>query len=79
MTFQEQVQSERARQVRLWGTAQDDANTPFQWGTYISQYATRSLVGAPGLVNVAKFREDMVKVAALAQAAVEAIDRKAGE
>jgi hypothetical protein len=76
MSAYDEIQAERAHQEQKWGNAFDDKNTPFNWAAYIGQYATRNLIGDPDLVSPAKFRADMVKVAALAVAAIEAHDRK---
>lgn len=74
-----EVAAERAYQETRWGTTNDDANTPHQWMGYISAYGSRDLaVGANVPVDAVKFRTDMIKVAAIAVAAVEALDRKPG-
>jgi hypothetical protein len=76
MSAYDEIQAERAHQEQKWGTAFDDRNTPYNWAAYIGQYATRNLIGDPTQVSADKFRADMVKVAALAVAAIEAHDRK---
>lgn len=70
-----EIGAERAYQDSKWGASMDDTHTPFVWASVIAQYSTRNLIGDPAAVDIAKFRADMVKVAALAVAAVEAIDR----
>jgi hypothetical protein len=70
-----EVSAERDVQDAKWGHKFDDRNTPYNWAAYIAQYATRNLIGDPYAVSDAKFRVDMVKVAALAVAAIESIDR----
>lgn len=79
MTTQEvlnEVGREREYQNVKWGTTNDDLNTPYHWSAYIGAYATRNLIGAPTQQrDTEAFRNDMIKVAALAVAAVEAIDR----
>lgn len=72
----DEIADERAKQVAAFGTA-DDALSLGEWAALISHYATRHVAGDLRGINVAKFREDMVKVGALAVAAVDAIDRKA--
>lgn len=74
--FQE-IETERDTQNTKWGVEFDDKNTPYNWAAYIAQYATRNLIGDPRAVSEAVFRDDMVKVAALAVAAIESIDRRA--
>lgn len=71
----DEIKAERDHQNQKWGTAFDDKNTPYNWAAFIAQYATRNLIGDPTAVSTEKFRADMVKVAALAVAAIEAIDR----
>lgn len=70
------VMDERQYQINKWGNEFDDKNTPYNWMGYITHYASRNLAGDPNGVDLAKFRTDMIKVAAMAVAAVEAIDRK---
>jgi hypothetical protein len=72
----DEIKSEREYQLTKFGTDFDDKNTPHQWFGYIAAYGARHLAGM-GPVDLAAFRVDMVKVATLAAAAVEAIDRKA--
>lgn len=73
----DELKAERDYQTEKWGTAFDDKNTPYNWAAYVTQYATRNLIGDPSAVSKDKFRADMVKVAALAIAAIESIDRTA--
>lgn len=70
------IKAEREYQVTKWGTAFDDQNTPHQWAGYIGHYNFRNLAGNPADVSMAQRRIDAVKVAALAVAEIEAIDRK---
>lgn len=76
----EEIKAEREYQVGKWGTKVDDAdNTPWMWAAYIGQYATRWMVGTflPLKRHVTDdFRTCMIKVATLALAAVESIDRQ---
>jgi hypothetical protein len=65
------IEDERAYQDTKWSTI-DAKNTPYNWAAYIGAYTNRSLVGVPGTDDQAKaFRKDMIKVAALAVAALE--------
>lgn len=73
-----EIETERKYQIAKWGNDMDDRNTPFNWASYITNYATRDLIGDPANTDEAKFRISMVKVATLAVAAIEAIDRKGG-
>lgn len=59
----------------------DQENGFMEWVGYITKYATRWFPGgfAPwGTTTQEAFRESMIKVAALAVAAVEQFDRKNG-
>lgn len=75
MTIYAEIKNERDYQNAKFGTAFDDNNTPYNWAAYIAQYATRHLIGNPAAVSIEQFRVDMVKAAATAVAAIEAIDR----
>lgn len=79
MTVYEEIQAERAYQDKKWGHEIDDTkNTPWTWSSYIGQYSTKWMVGTfPPLSKfVDDFRSKMIKVAAIAVAAVESIDRQ---
>ena len=76
MTIYSEIQAERDYQTQRWGKESDKLNTPFHWAAYINNYATRNLTGTPTVQpNKAAFRTSMVKVAALAVAAIEALDQ----
>jgi hypothetical protein len=66
------VTAERAYQDNKWGNT-DGQNDPYNWGAYIAAYTSRSLIGFPGDTEARReaFKKDMVKVAALAVAALE--------
>ncbi len=84
------VDSERAHQLARgadgkvagmvgWSFEFDDKNTMSDWVSFINIYLGRAIDTAasakPAAERVAAFRKNMVKVAALAVAAVEAVDR----
>lgn len=48
--------------------------SPGDWAALISHYATRQIVGNLRSVSAEKFRADMVKVGALAMAAIQATE-----
>lgn len=75
MSIQE-IQAEREAQKTKWSSAKDDQWTPGEWAALVSHYATRTVFSDLRGINLEAFRADMVKVGALALAAVEAIDRK---
>jgi len=73
----EEIKEEREYQRTIgWNTSSDDKNTTLEWAGFICNYATRSICGATA--HLADFRTSMVKVAALAIAAIEAYDRNNG-
>jgi uncharacterized membrane protein len=71
-TLFELVEDERAYQETKWG-ATDPGNNEYNWAAYIGAYTNRSLIGWPGedVPRRMRFKEDMIKVAALALAAAE--------
>lgn len=79
----EAVAKEREYQVARWGLEADDTlNTPNDFVSYITRYSSRWFPGgfAPYTTEtVNDFRESMVKVATLAIAAVESVDRQREE
>ena len=68
----EQITNERAYQESKWANT-DSINTEYNWAAYIGAYTNRSLIGTPGdnAVRRMNFKADMIKVAALAIAAIE--------
>jgi hypothetical protein len=68
------IHDERLYQDIKWGgAANDDHNTPRDWWAFITKYA------APALYNGASYhyqRSAWIKVAALALAALESLERK---
>ena len=76
----EAIEAERDYQDGRWGTETDDTvNRPNDYIGYISHYATKWFSGGfPPYTpqNVDEFRESMIKVAAIAVAAVESLDRQ---
>lgn len=68
---------ERVAQEACFSEANDDKWSLCEWAALISHYATRQSVGDLHSVDAAKFRADLVKVGALAMAAIQAMERKA--
>lgn len=67
----DQVANEREYQKTKWGGL-DLYNDEYNYAAYIGAYANRSLVGEPEIADRrAAFKADMIKVAALAVAAIE--------
>lgn len=69
------IEQERKYQDGKWGTTFDDKNTANDWVAYISNYLGKS-VTLPWDEEI--FHCNMVKVAALAVAALESLDRNNG-
>lgn len=67
-----EIVNERKFQDTIWGREFDNHNKLNDWVTYITHYAAKNY--GPK-VGVEVFRNNMIKVAALAVAAVEACDR----
>jgi hypothetical protein len=68
-----EVDDERMRQDRQWGGIKhDDKHTPADWVLFIIAHANKA-------IRHDNYRERMLKVAALAVAAVESYDRKANK
>lgn len=76
----EEIDKERRYQQERWGNGADDAkNTPWHFVAYIAKYAGGWQAGtwAPLQTDVVTaFRTAMVKVAAIAVAAIESVDRQ---
>lgn len=72
------VLRERSRQKELgFGGAFDDEYTEWHWSSYISRVAGRSLVKTPSAnTDLTVFKQDLIKVAAIALAAYESLERK---
>lgn len=64
----DEVAAECARQVTQWGGPEhDDEHGPYAWIAFITKHAGKAMDG--------DFRGQMIRVAALAVAAVETCDR----
>lgn len=70
-----EIQDERAYQDGKFGVAFDDENTINDWGTYINIYLAKATAMA---TPNSEQRKQMVKVAALAVAALQTFDRNGG-
>ena len=80
MSVYDEILKERTYQDQKWGHVADDTlNTPWMWASYIANYATKWMAGTflpLGKNTTDAFRTAMIKVAALAVAAVESVDRQ---
>lgn len=79
----DEIRQERAAQDALWGgPAHDDEHSPEEWLSFIQDYhdrAHRQVKRARLSGEDEGFRDTLVKIAALAVAACECIDRKKQE
>jgi hypothetical protein len=74
----ESIQCERDRQDKQWGGAEhDDHHSKDDWFEFI-QWQIDSFKAQPGMQRVEQARYTLVKIAALAVAGIESIDRKEG-
>jgi hypothetical protein len=75
MTVYEEIQAERTAQDKKWGgPSHDDTRTMYDWIDLIHRNARYACgLDRPGLDLI--FREQMIKVAALAVSAIEWVDR----
>lgn len=68
------IQTERLAQLSVYDREADDVLLPVHWVFLVCRHATRAIQdSAPDSITI--FRRQMVRVAALAVAAVEAVDR----
>lgn len=65
------ILKERAYQASIWGVEFDNKNTATDWFSYIEEYNHKAVIALDDKV----WRNQMIKVASLAVAAVEAFDR----
>ena len=79
MSVYDEIKAERDYQDGKWGHVKDDTlNTPFHWVTWIVKSAIAFTDGTWS-PSADSFRKAMLKVAALAVAAVESLDRQRAE
>lgn len=75
-----EVDAERERQQKIWGNDFDDLNTANDWVAYICRYIGEGAYnGREKKFTVARFRDFLVRAAAICCAAVETIDRNGGK
>jgi hypothetical protein len=76
MTVYDELKAERDAQDKKWGNAMDDRWSLGEWAALIAGYACRPIRGDLHTIDRATMRADLVKTAATAIAAIEALDRK---
>ncbi len=95
MSIYDEIRAERERQDEAWGgPGHDDGHSALDWIGYIANHAARASGGSVEIVDEghwwacrmtvngnggSPFRRQMIRVAALAVAAVESFDRRAAE
>lgn len=72
-----EIMLERERQTARWGNAFDDRNSPNDWVAYITEYAGKAAASSNSF-DKPNFKRCMIQIAALATAAVEALERNNG-
>lgn len=76
-TVYDDVREERARQDAQWGgRAHDDAHTAADWRGYRMKFEDRAQWRIPPAGRSTTGRDALVKIAALAVAQIEALDRR---
>lgn len=74
MDIYDEIKAERVRQIMLWGgAAHDDEHDSSDWGLFIDRRATELQLQSH---SPKRERELYVHIAALAVAAIEALDRR---
>ena len=75
----EAIAEERERQDKMWGAGFDDKNTPNDWVSYITHFVSSAAYdGNGGQYTLEKFKEGILKAAALCIACLEACERNEG-
>jgi hypothetical protein len=75
MTLIDEILKERKYQDEKWGTEFDDKNTLNDWAAYIGRYTGNAIsIDSPPKTQ----RKQLLKVATIAVAAVQAFDRNGG-
>lgn len=80
-TIWDEIQAERASQRHKWGgDDHDDQHTTWDWLAIITKHTGAAVdFGEKNRLNIPKYRRQMVRVAALAVAAIEWCDRNFNE
>lgn len=71
-----EIADERARQDAQWGSAHDDMHVTSDWVEFICKHANRAVTTTSGHVSPEHFEKQMIRVAALAVAAVQSMRRQ---
>jgi len=79
-SIMEAVKAERARAHAMWGDEFDNKNTPNDWCAFVCRYAGEAIKmdRESKQFDVKRFKDNMAKVAGLAVAALEAVERTHG-
>lgn len=74
-----EIATERMAQDALgYDRAHDDAHTPEKWVALICRHAGLAINDGAEEVDLVRYRRQLVRVAALAVAALESLDRRTG-
>lgn len=75
----DQIEFERLAQLALWSEEHDNHHLTDNWGGLLVRHLGLAMTESDSLTtDWARFRKQMVRVAALAVAAIEATDRRMG-
>ena len=70
-----EIEGERMLQLLKWGNDHDDEHTIYDWVAILTMYSGNVAWAAWPNVDIKKIRGELLKVATIAVAALEAIDR----
>jgi hypothetical protein len=74
-----EIETERQAQDALWGgPAHDDAHPEAEWIALLTRHLGLAVEDGPGRADPARWRRQMLRVAALAVAVLESADRVNG-
>lgn len=95
MNIYDEIKAERERQDQVWGGHErDDRHNAIDWIGYIAKHSAKAAGGSVEILDeghwwtcrmtvdgngTSPFRRQMIRVAALAVAAIESFDRRAAE
>ncbi len=72
----DEIDNERKRQEELWGDEFDNKNTPNDWVTFITRYASRAADDT--IAQKEDYHTNLLKAITIGVAALEAYDRAQG-
>ena len=78
MSIYEEIRKERCRQDEEWGGSNhDDSHKMFDWIAYLTKHTGKAVLWDGHYKDrIIRFRNQMIRIAALAIAAIEWVDRQ---